>query len=80
MTDAQFQQAAIAAGFSQSQAKFLAAHVAQHPHTHAPTEVMIDDQSNLDDWSDAVEERLDELEDEPDEDEHTDEGEDGERD
>lgn len=72
MNDAQFQQAALAAGFTQKQADFLKLHVARQPHTHDADQVFVggDNSLNLDNWSDSVEERLDELEsDEPEEEE-----------
>ncbi len=76
MTDAQFKTACATAGFTTSQAQFLADHVAQKPHTHGPEEVLIDGSgTNLDEWSDGVEERLEKIEGDEDDDEDDETGE-----
>lgn len=63
MKDLELQETLIAAGLPQKVADCLVRHFAQKPHTHGPTEVFVDSSgTDLDDWSDGVEERLGWLE------------------
>ncbi len=55
---AKLQQALVAAGASPALAKILEDTFAQKGHTHGPTEVMVDSETDLDSWGDSVEERL----------------------
>ena len=63
----------MAAGFSETQADFLLANGV--PHVHGPETIYVDEKrtTDLDEWSNSVEERLDdeEVEEDADEDDNT---------